>query len=98
MARLRSKNGSPQDQPCCLNPSTVELQARIARHRISLGQLLKPINRKDSKPQNQGTRSVVEVSPLVSYAGEHMDELGLEGRHFPEAYDLDLQVCGLCAL
>uniref|UniRef100_A0A7S3R5M6 UDP-N-acetylglucosamine diphosphorylase n=1 Tax=Dunaliella tertiolecta TaxID=3047 RepID=A0A7S3R5M6_DUNTE len=49
---------------------------------------------KDSKPQNQGTRSVVEVSPLVSYAGEHMDELGLEGRHFPEAYDLDLQGYG----
>ena len=36
----------------------------------------------------------MEVSPLVSYAGEHLDEMNLEDRHFPEAYNLDLQVCG----
>ncbi|KAF5833269.1 hypothetical protein DUNSADRAFT_10469 [Dunaliella salina] len=49
---------------------------------------------KNGKPQNEGTRPVVEVSPLVSYAGEHMDELNIEGRNFPEAYDLDLQGYG----
>jgi len=43
-------------------------------------------------PMAAGSGQVVEVSPLVSYAGEHLDELKLEGRHFTEAYDLDLQV------
>ena len=35
--------------------------------------------------------NAVEVSPLVSYAGEGLQPL-VEGRSFKEAYDLDLQV------
>ncbi len=81
----------------CLSPCTRGSRACRARHPTSH---LAPPWSHPPVPQwvqsaggalSDPDQGAVEVSPLVSYAGEGLEPL-VAGRVFEEAYDLDLQV------